>query len=140
MGKEQEPQSPKFVIDTGKEKLICTPENTMAFLYEDEQYDHLFYIASQTEDSWQGYHIFRHVLGEQFNALVMRMINEGYAVNNEDEITETDLDAYNRSKPKELEVHEVSQRGENKIAFLGYLLVNEYLTADDFNGENEMYI
>ncbi len=104
MSKEKEPRTPSFILDTGKEKLICTPDNTMAFLYEDEKYDHIFYMTQQDEERMFGYHIFRHVLGDQFDTLVRRMINDGYIVNNEDELSELDFEAYNRSKPKEFTV------------------------------------
>ena len=62
MSKEKEPRTPSFILDTGKEKLICTPDNTMAFLYEDEKYDHIFYIVNQDEDTMHGFHIFRHLM------------------------------------------------------------------------------
>ena len=39
---EREPEIPKFVLNLGEEKVVCTPENTLAFLYEEEKYDHIF--------------------------------------------------------------------------------------------------
>jgi hypothetical protein len=57
-----------------------------------------------------------------------------------DEISEEDLEAYHKACGKELETHEVSQRGENKIAFLKCILEKELLVADDFNGSSELYI
>ena len=99
MNHERQPEIPKFILNIGEEKLICTPENTLAFLYEDNKYDHVFYVTYQDDEAMHGYHIFRHLLPEDFDNLVMRMIQGGFAVTNEDEITETDLTAFKKSQP-----------------------------------------
>ena len=44
-----------------------------------------------------GFHIFRHLMPENFDILVRRMIDGGYAVSNEEEITERPLSAYKKS-------------------------------------------
>lgn len=100
MNHERQPEIPKFILNIGEEKIVCTPENTLAFLYEDNKYDHIFYITSKDEDdNMMGYHIFRHLMKNDFDILVRRMIDGGYAVSNEDGITEADLNAYQRSLP-----------------------------------------
>lgn len=99
MNFEREPEIPKFVLNLGEEKVVCTPENTLAFLYEEEKYDHIFYIVSQEEDTMRGFHIFRHLMPENFDILVRRMIDGGYAVSNEEEISADDLCAYKKSLP-----------------------------------------
>ena len=96
---EREPKLPHFVLDIGNQNIICTPENTLAFLYEKSEYDHIFYVVSREEDTMRGYHIFRHLLPSKFDELVMRMINDGYVVENEEEISEADLCAYKKSLP-----------------------------------------
>jgi len=141
MAREKEPRPKSFVIDIGTEQLICTPDNTLAYLYEEEKYDHIFYITKVTEERMFGYHIFRHVLGDQFDTLVRRMINDGYIVNNEDELSELDFEAYNRSKPKEFTVpypetewgNTKQKQAEHWGEFLAYLL--EQIA----NGEREDY-
>ncbi len=96
---EREPELPKFILNIGEEKVVCTPENTLAFLYEDEKYDHIFYVIEESDDGMRGYHIFRHLMKNDFDILVRRMIDGGYAVNNEEEISESDLCAYKKSLP-----------------------------------------
>ena len=99
MNHEPKPEIPKFILNIGEEKVVCTPENTLAFLYEQQEYDHIFYVIENTEDGMRGFHIFRHLMGENFDILVRRMIDGGYAVSNEDEISEGDLCAYKKSLP-----------------------------------------
>jgi len=137
---EREPQSYAFSLEIGNERFICTSENTFGYLYTNTDYDHIFIKTNEDDGTMYGFHIFRHVMGDQFDKMIKKMIKNGFEVYSEDEPNEVDMEAYRRSKPAELETHEVSQRGENKIAFLGYLLVNEHLTADDFKGDNELYI
>ena len=96
---EKEPQLPHFSLDIGTEILICTPDNTFAYLYEDNRYDYIFYMTRQEEDRMMGYRIFRHLMPEQFDRVVMKMINDGYVVSNEEEISEDDLCAYKKSLP-----------------------------------------
>ena len=134
---EKEPQLPYFSLDIGTEILICTPENTLAYLYEDNRYDHIFYMTRQEEDRMMGYRIFRHLMPEQFDRVVMKMINDGYVVSNEEEIDEVDLDAYKNSLPKD---PEISPRQQRLVDFLAYILDKEHLTAEDFNGKGELYI
>ena len=129
MNHEREKEIPHFDLDTGKERLICTPENTLAFLYENSEYDHIFYIKSQEEDTMHGFHIFRHLLGDNFDQLVMKMINEGYAVSNEEEITKSDFEAYKKSLPDYYELPDPEEnwgptkmrKAENLGKFIAYL-------------------
>ena len=103
---EREPETPKFILNIGEEKIVCTPENTLAFLYEEEKYDHIFYIVSQEEDTMHGFHIFRHLMPENFDILVRRMIDGGYTVSNEEEISDGDLCAYKKSLPDYYELQD----------------------------------
>jgi hypothetical protein len=137
---EREPEIPKFILNIGEEKVVCTPENTLAFLYEDEQYDHIFHITKQENDMMYGFHIFRHLLGNDFDILVRRMIDGGYAVSNEEEISESDLEAYKKSLPVEAHYQDLTPRQERLVEFLAYILDKEHLVAEDFNGKNELYI
>ena len=130
MNHERQPEIPKFILNIGEEKLICTPENTLAFLYEDNKYDHVFYVTYQDDEAMHGYHIFRHLLPEDFDNLVMRMIQGGFAVTNEDEITETDLTAFKKSQPDYYELKDPDtewgntkqMQAENWGKFAAYLL------------------
>lgn len=130
MNHERQPEIPKFILNIGEEKLICTPENTLAFLYEEEKYDHIFYIVNQDEDTMHGFHIFRHLMPGNFDVLVRRMIDGGYAVSNEDEISEGDLCAFKKSLPDYYELKDPDtewgntkqMQAENWGKFAAYLL------------------
>ncbi len=138
---EREPtKDPHFFIDIGEKKLECRPENTLGFLYEDEKYDHLFFVVENEEETMQGFFLFRATLGSEFDNIIKYMINNGYEVENCEELTENDYNAYINAFGAELPTQEVTQRGENKIAFLKYILDQELLIADDFNGNSELYI
>lgn len=138
---EREPtKDPHFFIDIGEKKLECRPENTLGFLYEENKYDHIFFIVENEEETMQGFFIFRATLGPKFDEVIYYMINNGYEVENCEELTENDYNAYIGAFGAELPTHEVSQRGENKIAFLKYILDQELLIADDFNGNSELFI
>lgn len=130
MNHEKQPEIPKFILNIGEEKVVCTPENTLAFLYENPEYDHIFYIKSQEEETMHGFHIFRHLMPENFDILVRRMIDGGYAVSNEDEITESDLSAYKKSLPDYYELKDPEENWgpskcrqvENWGRFVSFLL------------------
>jgi hypothetical protein len=137
---ENQPKDPRFWLNIGETNLECTPENTMAYLHENPKHDYLFFIVSQDEETMQGHHIFRSKLKEQFDIILARMERDGYNIIEEDGLVDGDLRAYYRQHPEEYPTQEVSQRGENKIAFLKYILDKELLIADDFNGNSELYI
>lgn len=129
MNHERE-KPPHFVMDIGREQLICTPDNTLAYLYENSEYDHIFYVVDEDEGDMRGYHIFRHLIPGAFDEIVMRMINNGYVVNNEEEITKNDLEAYKKSLPDYYELKDPDTewgntkqtKAENWGKFVAYLL------------------
>lgn len=118
MNKEPKPELPKFILNIGEEKIVCTPENTLAFLYEENKYDHIFYVTQKDEeDNLHGYHIFRHLVPEGFDILIKRMIDGGYAVSNEEDITENDLAAFKKSLPDYYELPDPEEGwGNTKMA------------------------
>lgn len=141
MNKEPKRELPKFILNIGEDKVVCTPENTLAFLYEDNKYDHIFYVTQKDEeDNMIGYHIFRHLMPQNFDILVRRMIDGGYAVSNEDEISESDLCSYMKSLPVEAHYQDLTERQEAKVAFLGHLLASDQLTVADFEKDGELQI
>ncbi len=138
---EREPtKEPRFWLNIGETNLECTPANTLAYLHQDPKHDYLFYIIEQDEDTMNGHHIFRSQLKEQFDKVLSRMERDGYNIIDEEDLVDGDLRAYYRAHPEEYPTHEVTQRGENKIAFLKYILDQELLIADDFNGNSELFI
>lgn len=141
MSERQPNPNYSFILNTNNgERLLCTPENTQAYLYEDEKYDHIFHIVTETENGWQGYHIFRHVVGKDFDEMIKRMINGGFDVMNAGEIDESDMKAYLKSLPVELETHEITPRQQHHIDFLHYLLEHDLLEEEDFEGDGDLLL
>ena len=142
MNHERESELPKFVLNIKGEKVVCTPENTLAFLYENEAYDHIFHITNQDEELMYGFHIFRHLLGNDFDILVKLMIDGGFAVSNEEKITESDLNAYKKSLPDYYELKDPESGWGNtkreKARKWGKFVA--YLAEQIANGKGELYI
>lgn len=138
----KEPKQEFFVLKMGEQRLICTPENTVGFLYENTEYDHIFYITEEDDEAYKGFHIFRSVLGEHFDKLVKKMIEKGYVVTNEEEISEGDLIAYKKAHNiiDEPKLHELTPREEKHYRFLEYLIEHDLLTDEDFHGTGELFI
>lgn len=100
MSKEREPQIYAFSIDTGNGHLICTPDNTEAYLYEDEKFDHIFHVTHEDEDHRYGYPIYRKHLGKHFDDVIKKMIKHEYNVYNAEEMTESDWINYYNAYPE----------------------------------------
>ena len=139
---EKEPLQPRFYIDAHKENIECVPENTFCFLYEDTKYDHIFHVIEDTEEGYNGYYIWREMLGEKFDTLAKYMIDAGYVVDNCDELDEHDMEAYYRAYPDEISLpqRELTPRQERFMSYFNYLLLNGHITAEEFlngtsNGE-----
>ena len=145
---EKEPKSPRFMLEIGNHRLICTPDNTNAYLYEDPTYDHIFYITNKDEDGvLGGYHIWRPMLGNEFDEVVKYMINSGYEVESLTEPDDNDKGAFFQRYPNEpqepiklLEPKELTPRVERRVAFLGYLLMNDLITQEEWEREGDIVI
>lgn len=137
---EREPRPIEFYIDIGDKHLICTPENTKAYMHENPKHDYLFYIVEQDDDIMRGHHIFRDMLKEQFDTIIGRMARYNYDIIDEDGLVGADLEAYYFQYPDELklETFEISERKQHHIDFLHYLLENDLLEVEDFEGEGEV--
>lgn len=126
----------RFYLDLYGKKVECTPENTEAYLYEDEKFDHIFYCLEETDEYKAGYKIWREMLGsERFDLIVRYMIDAGFSVENLDEIEEADLASYYESYPDEIELptYEIGPSLEKKIANWGLYLQYIDVTVEDFN-------
>ncbi len=137
MNKEPRPKS--FWLEIGGQRLICTPENTQAYLYEDPTFDHIFHITSVTRDGiMNGYHIWRPMLGnEGFDNLVKFMINNQYEVESLDEPDDNDKQAFvnkygEPEKPKLIEPVELTPRQDLFVRRMGEFLQKITVTAEDF--------
>ena len=134
MENEQPEKYAKFHLEANGQRLECVPENTFAFLYEDTRFDHIFYVTQETEEGFNGFYFWREMLGDRFDDLAKYMIDAGYRVENEDELQECDKQAYYRTYPEQIKLptYELTPRQDGRVKWLGYLLTNELLTAEDF--------
>jgi hypothetical protein len=137
---EREPRPIEFYIDIGDKHLICTPENTKAYMHENPKHDYLFYIVEQDDDIMRGHHIFRCMLKEQFDVIIGRMARYNYDIIDEDGLVGADLEAYYLQYPDELKLdtYEITPRQQHHIDFLHYLLEHDLMEVEDFEGEGEL--
>lgn len=138
MSKEKEPKKKTFNIYIDGVQCEATPANTMAFLHEEEKYDHLFYITGydETTEELRGKYLWRwDTTDELFIKTIYFMANNGYEVRNQ-ELLECDKEAYDRRFP-ELPRRELTTRQESKVQYLGYLLAKDLLKPADFASERK---
>ena len=131
-----------FLTVIDGEKIYCTPNNSVAYLHEDPQYDHLFYKTGKVNEEGheEGYYFWRDFVGDNFDAMIKYMINNGYEVENCIAVSDTDYQIWLMSHDVELPTVELTERQESKVAWLGYMLKNEILVADDFKGKGDLEI
>lgn len=134
MSEKEPPKYAKFHLEANGERLECVPENTFAFLYEDTRFDHIFYVTQETEEGFNGFYFWREMLGDRFDDLAKYMIDAGFSVENENELQECDEQAYYKTYPEQIKLptYELTPRQDGRVKWLGYLLTNELLTAEDF--------
>ena len=134
MENEKPEKYAKFHLEANGERLECVPENTFAFLHEDTRFDHIFYVTQETEEGFNGFYFWREMLGDRFDDLAKYMIDAGFSVENENELQECDEQAYYKTYPEQIKLptYELTPRQDGRVKWLGYLLTNELLTAEDF--------
>lgn len=154
MNPEQQPEHNPINIfrlefNTGQE-IVCHRNNTSAFLHSEEPYgDHLFVHTPAIDDEPErGDYVFREQISN-FDYLVGRMAVSDWVIIQSDKLTEDDREAYEEFqalKSKNVEqaekkASELTPRKERLVSFLGYLLLHDHLTADDFNkGTGPLYL
>ena len=141
---ENEPrEQPNFKIDNFGEILDCTPENTYAYLYEDPDHDHIYFVKEETDDGLFGYHIFRHSI-KNFDNLISFMDSNEFTIFADKDFTEDDQRAFDRSTSAKLaneyQNRELTEHQKHKLEFLHYILEKELLIDDDFKGKGDLYI
>lgn len=141
---EKEPKQVGFNIDNYGEMLHCTPDNTIGYVFDDPEQDHIFYIKEESGEGAFGYHIFRGNLKSSFDQMIDYMRANDFQVYDDAEFTEGDQQALNKYKAlitiKEYEARELSKRQKAKVKFLRYILKKELLIDEDFVGKGELYI
>lgn len=139
MERERPEKQRSFWLEIGGKRLICTPENTSAYLYEDPTYDHLFHTTSLDEHgNRNGFYIFRPMVGDTgFDNLVRHMINNDFEVESLNEPDANDRAVYNSKygepcKPKLIEPVELTDRQEKYVRNYGRFLQEIVVTTEDF--------
>jgi hypothetical protein len=141
MSHEQNPERQcSFWLELGGRRLNCTPENTDAYLYEDQTFDHIFHtINLDQQGNRNGFYIFRPMLDDEtFDNLVRHMINNGFDVESLNEPDETDRRVYVSKygepapPPQLLKPVELTARQERYIRHHGLFLQNTVVTVEDF--------
>lgn len=129
---EREPQDPSFYIEIYGKELYCTPENTRGYLYEDDRFDHIFYITKRYKNGdMGGYRIWREMLGEGFDFTARYMITNGFMVESLDEPDTMDREAYFKCYPPVC-CHELSVQEEAFVCNYGRFLQYLVVTVEDF--------
>jgi hypothetical protein len=132
---ERNEQFARFYLEYEGKKIECVPENTEAYLYENPEFDHLFYITEETEDYKKGFRIWREMLGDRFDLVVKYMVDAGFDVESLDEPDECDMESFYISYPDKLQLpnYEIGPTLDKKIANWGKYLQAVEITIEDFN-------
>jgi len=125
----------KFYLDYEGKKMECVPENTEAYLYEEPEFDHLFYVIEETEEYRKGFRIWREMLGERFDLVAKYMVDAGFTVESLDEVAQEDADSYYQSYPDKIKLptYEIGPSLDKKVANWGKFLQTVEITVEDFN-------
>lgn len=152
MNPEQEPQNPinvfRLEFNTGQE-IVCHRQNTSAFLHSEEPFgDHLFVHTPAIDDEPErGDYVFREQISN-FDYLVGRMAVSDWVIIQSDKLTDDDREAYDEFlalkgrnvEQAEKKRSELTPRQDRLVSFLGYLLQNDHLIANDFKGQGDLLI
>jgi hypothetical protein len=139
MGNKEPKPKKTFWLELGNKRIICTPDNTKAYLFEDPTFDHLFHITSvENNGNMNGFYIFRPMLGDEaFDNLVRHMIHHEFEVESLTEPDANDKQVYiskygEPCKPKLLEPVELTPRQDEYVRNMGRFLQEITVTAEDF--------
>lgn len=120
-----------FLVGPDNQNLYCTKKNTAAFLYENPKYDHIFYMTKSDGENQEGVFFWRNDMPD-FDDAVRFMIQNNYQVTSLEFPNPTDYQYWLNEHDEELPTQELTDRQENRLAFVRYLLDKELLTAKDF--------
>lgn len=126
---ERPGEGARFSFSIGGREFNCDASNTNAYLHDEQpQYDHL-YIRDA------GY-LFRRQM-TNFDAIAEFMENNGYHVNRATGATMQDFQAYHKIFGYDPipPLDELTPRREKQVQFAKYLLDQEIVNAEDFDGD-----
>jgi hypothetical protein len=146
---EQEPRRRPVDLRFGERVVRCEWHNTTLFIHgeADQKYDHIFLVQNPNpEEAEEGFVYFRQQF-PQFDSLLDMFRHEGYTFIEKETVTDGDREVYEKhygeDEPEpapEVVFEELTPRQNRRVAYLAYLLDQNYLTANDFNIEGDVLI
>lgn len=146
---EREPQPDGFFITINGEKVLLSGENCTLYLHEFEpHYDHVFIETESNEDEPHrtGYFLWRMTHQAAFDRIVKKLLDmDAYQVDTNGWASDGDKHTFTAQglvAPEFVEPtpETLTPRQVNLINFMSYLLLHEQLSANDFNGDGDLYI
>ena len=119
----QEVEQKHFWLEAGGYNLQCTPENAFMFLHDDdhEQFDYIFLVndfdIEELEDvPW--WKIYRQTLPD-FEEMMLYMVNQGYEVNEQQQVEEIDREEYYNQNPLMKGYHHIDKKSKEACKKMG---------------------
>lgn len=153
MNQEPRREPTKYFVDYAGERYILGPENTLIYMHTDKKYDHIYVQFKDDENGeQQGTYMWRldPRYTEQFESMVSNLIVINTTQIHQNEVSQFDLEQWTarfgntatepQNAPSKEIVATLTDRQINRANFLGYILLHEHLTADDFDGDGDLYI
>lgn len=142
MDREPNTNGFKIAFENGVE-IYCYPNNTMAFLHEQEPYgDHLFvFKVDEKDEVTEGDYVFREQI-DNFDQVVEMMTQRGFNIIPSDNgrLRDHDREAYEeflfRKKPVDLPETPLTERQERFMQYFAHILLKNHLTPDEFRNVN----
>lgn len=137
-------------LEFGKNTFECRAETTAVYVHgaADRAFDHIFLQVETPENEEQGGVAFFRECIENFDEVLGYMRQRSFEFIENEKVSNFDHEmylAYFGREPQpavipEPEMPYITPRQNRIVEFLGYLLENEILKPDDFNGEGALYI
>jgi len=156
MERNNENKKPKrYYLEFEGQRYVMGPDNTVLYLHANNpSADHFYVQFEDDEDGEQrGHYGWRELHGEQFDEMVLNLIQIGCQQVPKPDPSHFDIEQYmarfgsqpistDMSKPApDIEPLNLTPRQENFAAYFGYLLLNGHITSQEFlNGTGELHI
>ena len=156
----REPQ--RYYLKFENENIELGPDNTLIYSHRsDKKYDHIYVQIPEDDDDAEqrGVYMWRidPKYTHQFETMVSNLLSINVTMITHNDISEFDLKQWTArfagrptrpvqgpepapEEPTKEMVAVLTDRQIGRANFLGYLLLHEHLTADDFDGEGDLYI
>jgi len=152
---EQHPEIPtpmvRLELPNGQ-SWDSTAKNTLVYLHDKgKKYDHLFIQNEdeneESDDRVMGLYVFRQDLSD-FDSVVSYMRNNGFGVIEKETVAEPDKRNFRQDNPLPFAAtvvdvsprYELTLRQERFIELFRYLMDNDRIKPEDFDGRGDLYI